>query len=246
MSKHSTRAITGAVVALLAAASAHADAPPKAKKSKTTIVREEPARIVPEVSWPSIWHGFYAGVSVGVGRGSSSHTYDRNDNHGTAEQSLSGALGSVTVGYNYQFTPLIVGGLEADLGVMDLSADDKVIFDGHIWKSQFGPMWGTIRGRLGYLFGQRTLVYYTGGLAFMSVDEIGIGDAAGQTATNQSTRSGFVMGAGVEHALSERLTAKVEFLHMDFGSHNGLSENREAYSFENSVNLIRAGVNMRF
>lgn len=258
MKNFTTRGVTGVLAAVLTTGVvlttglASADAPSARKPAKKVAApaRYEPPRIVepapPEVSWPSIWQGFYAGASVGYGWGASTHTYDRNDNHGTAEQSLSGLAGSVTVGYNFLMSPTVVGGLEADLGVMDLTADDKVIFDGHVWKSQFGPMWGTIRGRLGFLMGGQTLVYGTGGVAFMSVDEIGYGDAAGQTAWNQTTRSGWVLGAGIEHALSSRMTAKVEYLHMDFGTYTGLSENQETYTFDNSVNLIRAGLNVKF
>ena len=238
------------VVAVFALNSAQASEPttiksrPSAKSIKYEPIREVQSSSI-EPSWPPIWQGFYAGVSVGVGRGDSTHVYNRNDNHGDAEQSLTGALGSITFGYNYMLSPSWVAGVEGDIGVMDLSASDKVIFDGHVWKAQFGPAWGTLRGRLGYVYG-RSLLYGTAGLAFMSVDEVGFGDAAGQTAINQSTRTGFVVGAGVEHALSERLTAKVEFLHMDFGTYDGLSENRETYSFTNSVNILRTGVNMRF
>ncbi|MEL7048889.1 MAG: outer membrane beta-barrel protein, partial [Pseudomonadota bacterium] len=127
----------------------------------------------------------------------------------------------------------------------DLSADDRVIFDGHIWKSEFGSFWGTVRGRAGVLWGN-TLVYGTGGWAFMEVNEVGIGDAAGQTATNEDIRSGWVVGGGIEHALSPGMTTKIEYLHMDFGTYDGLSENQEAYSFENNVDLVRAGINFKF
>ncbi|MCB1521206.1 MAG: porin family protein [Hyphomicrobiaceae bacterium] len=194
---------------------------------------------------PSIWRGLYWGASVGYGWGESEHYYDRNDNHGLATNDLSGGLASLTLGYNYMISPRFLVGVEGDLGFMHLSADDKVIFDGHVWKSEFGPLWGTVRARAGMLFGE-TLLYATGGWAITEVDEVGYGDAAGQTAYNQSVRSGWVLGAGIERAIAHGMTAKIEYLHMDFGSYEGLSENREDYAFENRIDLVRAGINFKF
>lgn len=194
---------------------------------------------------PPIWQGLYFGGSLGYGWGSSEHFYDRNDNHGTATTDLSGGLASLTLGYNYMWSPGFLVGVEGDIGIMDLSADDKVIFDGHVWKAEFGSLWGTVRARAGMLFGN-TLLYATGGWAVAEVNEVGYGDAAGQTATNESVRSGWVLGAGVEHAFAPGMTAKLEYLHMDFGRYDGYSENREDYYFDNRVDLIRTGVNFKF
>lgn len=194
---------------------------------------------------PSIWQGLYWGGSLGYGWGESEHYYDRNDNHGNANTELDGGLASLTLGYNYMVSPRFLIGVEGDIGLMDLSADDKVIFDGHVWKAEFGSLWGTVRARAGVLFGN-TLLYGTGGWAISEVNEVGYGDADGQTAHNQDVRSGWVVGGGVEHAFSPGVTAKVEYLHMDFGTYDGYSENREDYSFENRIDLVRAGVNFKF
>lgn len=193
----------------------------------------------------SVWDGLYWGASLGYGFGESDHDYDRGANHGLAERDVEGGLASLTLGYNYRVAPQFVVGLEGDIGVADLSGDDRIIFDGHIWKTQFGPFWGTVRGRAGFLLGN-TLIFGTGGWAFMDVDEVGIGDADGQTAQNRSFRSGYVVGGGVEHAFSPGVTAKVEYLHMDFGSYEGFSENQEAFSFDNRVDLVRTGLNFKF
>jgi hypothetical protein len=42
------------------------------------------------------------------------------------------------------------------------------------------------------------------------------------------------------------VTGKVEYLHMDFGTYKGYSANREDYSFDNRVDLIRTGLNFKF
>jgi outer membrane immunogenic protein len=195
---------------------------------------------------PPIWQGLYWGVSLGYGWGDSEHFYDRNDNHGTESTEPTGGIASVTLGYNHNLGNGFVVGIEGDLGLMDLSADDKVIFDGHVWKSEFGPFWASLRARAGWLLGQRTLVYATGGWAITEVNEVGYGDADGQTATNEKVRSGWVVGAGVEHAFAPGMTAKIEYLHMDFGRYDGYSENREDYYFENRIDLVRAGLNFKY
>jgi outer membrane immunogenic protein len=237
-SSATTALCLAAALSTLAASFAAADG-----RSKRAATRSDPVVYqTPEYNW----QGLYLGASIGYGWGTSVHEYNRNDNHGSATQELSGGLASLTLGYNFLLSPSFLAGIEADLGIMDLSAADKVIFDGHVWKSSFGPMWGTMRARAGFLMGPRTLVYGTGGLAFMDVDEIGYGDAAGQTAWNRKFRTGWTIGAGLEHAISAQMTAKIEYLYMDFGRLEGLSENRETYAFENSASLLRVGVNWRF
>lgn len=191
------------------------------------------------------WSGTYFGLSAGYGWGTSEHSYDRGTNHGTASQSPEGWLGAVTLGYNYMLSPSLLVGIEGDLGLMSLDADDKVIFDGHVWKTHFGSTWGTLRGRLGFAL-DRLLIFGTAGVAFMGVDEVAIGDAAGQTAENTDFRSGWVVGGGVEYALTSSISTKIEYLHMDFGKYDGLSENREAFYFDNKVDVVRMGLNFKF
>ena len=196
------------------------------------------------MSTPAIWTGSYAGLSGGYAWGRSELQYDRV-NHGIAARNPNGALGALTVGYNYDLGNGFVIGAEGDLGIADISASDRMVFDGHIYQSRFGPWWGTIRARAGYSFGE-TLVFATGGAAFMGMDEVVIGNTPVETAVNRDTRSGWVAGGGIEHAFAPNMTIKAEYLHMDFGSFNGFSGNRETFSFDNKVDLVRVGLNYTF
>jgi len=191
-----------------------------------------------------MWSGLYGGLSAGYGWGHPTQEYDRA-NHGLSSTDPEGLLGAVTLGYNYMWSPSILLGVEGDIGLMDISADDKIVYDGHVYRTSFGPWWGTVRGRAGFLFGD-TLIYGTGGVAFMGVDEESIGNTPGETAYNKDFRSGWVVGGGVEHAVSPRTSVKFEYLHMDFGRYSGYSDNREDFYFENDIDLIRAGLNYRF
>jgi outer membrane immunogenic protein len=207
--------------------------------------RPPPAPVYEPESFKLPWHGPYVGASLGYGWGTSTQTYDRAGNHGDATTDPTGGAASLTLGYNYLISPSFMVGVEGDLGLMDISADDKIVYDGHVYKTTFGSTWGTVRARAGVIF-DRFLLYGTGGWAIMETDEVSIGNTPGETATNRSTRSGWVAGVGAEMAVSQNVTTKLEWLHMDFGTFNGYSANREDYSFKNEIDLIRVGLNYRF
>jgi outer membrane immunogenic protein len=64
----------------------------------------------------------------------------------------------------------------------------------------------SVRGRLGYAFGS-TLVYGTGGVAFLNTDDADPFD---------DTLTGWVAGAGVEHKLRDNLSLGLEGLYYSF------------------------------
>lgn len=193
----------------------------------------------------ALWSGFYGGLSAGYTWGEATQFYDRAGDHGTASISPEGFTGAVTLGYNMQWPSGLVLGVEGDLGLMDVSAGPETIFDGHIYSAEFGPFWGTLRGRLGMAFGDN-LVYGTGGLAFMDVSEVSIGNTPGETAISEDLRTGWVLGAGIEHAFAPEMSVKLEYLHMDFGSVDGRSANNERFSFDETADLVRVGLNYKF
>lgn len=194
---------------------------------------------VPE-SKPPLWQGLYWGLSGGYGWGDSNGSFDSADSASTDPE---GYLASATVGYNMLLGSGILVGVEGDLGVMDISADDKDV-DSGIYRTSFGPWWGTLRGRAGIALGP-LLLYGTGGLAFASLDEVSL-DLGDEKASDSELRAGWVAGGGVEFAFSQSVSAKVEYLHMDFGSTDGLTYTGDSYSFDNKVDVVRAGLNFRF
>ena len=85
------------------------------------------------------------------------------------------------------------------------------------------PWFGTLRARFGFTPSRRWLVYGTGGLAFAEIKDsltegpVG-GGAGGLTASANTTRAGFAVGGGVEAALTNRWSLKLEYLYMGFGT----------------------------
>jgi len=191
-------------------------------------------------SRPPVWQGLYWGLSGGYGWGDSNSSFD---NSSFASTDPEGYLASATVGYNMLLGPGLLVGIEGDLGVMDISADDEDVGDG-IYRTSFGPWWGTLRGRAGFALGP-LLLYGTGGLAFASLDEVSL-DLQNDEASDSELRAGWVVGGGAEFAFSQSVSAKVEYLHMDFGSTDGLTAAGQSYSIDNQVDVVRAGLNFRF
>jgi outer membrane immunogenic protein len=135
------------------------------------------------------------------------------------------------------------------------------------------PWFGTFRGRIGVTPADRWLVYVTGGLAYgeirtdasidvpsaAAVDCLApctpalptpAGSAAGSF---RQTKTGWVIGGGLEAALGGGWTGKLEYLYVDLGSVSNSFEST-AFPFNGTVrassrvadNIVRVGVNYRF
>ena len=195
---------------------------------------------------PARFSGFYLGLSAGYGTVDSRQMLNRGNNHGYDSVSPDGFVGSLTAGYNFAYSDLIVLGLEGDLGIAAISGDDKDVFDGHSWKPAFGPLWGTLRGRAGWLLTDTLMLYGTGGVAFLQTDNWTLGNNANESSWDRKLRTGFVIGGGVEYALDENWSAKAEYLYMDFGKHHGYTEDGDPYWYDDTAHVFRLGVNFRF
>ncbi len=74
--------------------------------------------------------------------------------------------------------------------------------------------YGTFRGRVGYAM-DRIMIYGTAGGA---VSDVKVSSSALPWTSN--TELGWAAGAGIEGAITDNLTAKVEYLFTDYGSTN--------------------------
>jgi len=86
--------------------------------------------------------------------------------------------------------------------------------------------------------------YVTGGAAFGNVDATHPGFTG-----MSSTQVGWTAGAGLEFAVINNLTAKIEYLHYDLGSFtcglncgNGVINDEVSFN----ANVVRGGLNLRF
>jgi len=186
------------------------------------------------------WTGLYAGAQVGVGQGSTQHF----DNGSPLEEfKINGWAGGATVGANWQFSGPFVLGVEADISHSGIGGADTANFIGSADSCVCitDVKWfATARGRAGISIGQG-LLYATGGLAyghfFSQFDNATPGD--------NLRRRGWTAGGGVEFAFAPNWTAKVEYLHADFGKFHYVElDDDDAVSAK--FDMVRVGVNYRF
>ncbi|MGI6246924.1 MAG: outer membrane protein [Pseudochelatococcus sp.] len=195
------------------------------------------------------WTGFYVGVNAGYAW----NTNEDNDVYVNGGYYKSGNddggfTGGGQVGYNYQINRFVVG-LEADINYADLKGDNNAWSYSGSGSSSHGIEWfGTVRARLGVAF-DRVLVYGTGGFAYG-----GGGDSNGFVyngayySQDDDTRTGWTLGAGVEYAFTNNITARVEGLYVNLGK-----EDRKFYAptvynkrEDTEFAVIRAGLNYKF
>ncbi|TGE00172.1 outer membrane protein [Methylobacterium nonmethylotrophicum] len=204
------------------------------------------------------WTGFYAGVNAGAGFGGGGGTFT-DATYGTVTEGSRDAafVGGGQIGYNYQFTPGsgFVIGAEADIQGTTFGRSRSGLV-GTTTFTDVGPSldwFGTVRGRLGYAF-DRFLVYGTGGFAY------GGGSTASNTSYYTGTlpgtfRTGWTAGGGVEYAITERLSARIEALYVSLdrdGGSGGLVYDAATNAYyglgkpKADFGVVRAGLNYRF
>lgn len=178
------------------------------------------------------WTGFYVGANIGYG-------WMDSFNKGAAlapgaANPHGGIVGGAQVGYNYQFSPWFVAGVESDF-------QGTGIGGGLV--SRRTPWLGTLRLRAGFTPLNPALMFYgTGGFAYgrLNIGPLPNGLSFGQVAT------GWTAGGGVEYALSHNWSIKAEYLYSDIGAAYptgllGTSRQERVHD-----HMIRAGLNYHF
>jgi outer membrane immunogenic protein len=228
-----------------------------------------------------VWTGLYVGANVGYGWGG------RTDLSGTPNIAIEftsgvlptlltpnpkGWLGGGQLGYNWQFAPLSVAGLEADFtaaGIKGTASVSPVVAgfpDLFTTTTSSSIKWfGTVRARLGYLPADSVVVYVTGGFAYgeaqmsFSTTELTFGGdcSFGLRCANGSMSSvkvGWAAGAGVEGMFAPNWTARAEYLRVDLGTQsitaptNALPPGIVTLTASRTLveNIFRVGLNYRF
>jgi len=175
------------------------------------------------------WSGFYLGVTAGGGMASLPVT-SMDFFVGIGAMKSAGAVGGVHAGYNWQFTPSFLVGLEGDFNWASFKESDTTCFgscalnligDRSVASSRL-DQFSTLRARFG-LTSDRTLVYVTAGPAWGHIDaslaELGCPNcdagAPRAIASDSSFHIGIALGAGVEYALTQNWILRGEYMHLD-------------------------------
>jgi opacity protein-like surface antigen len=200
------------------------------------------------------WTGLYGGVNIGYGFGNGdsetgAQTLVRPPFGGriparaysagwSLPTDLNGVVGGGQLGYNIQYSPWLVLGLEADIQAADLRSHGHGVIGLPSWRGgnfasveshQSVDWYGTVRGRVGVTpFDPHLMIYGTGGFAYGQVNRVfnkadvflgGPGLLIGN-AVYDDTKVGWTAGGGVEWtpAALPSWSVKVEYLYVDLGS----------------------------
>jgi outer membrane immunogenic protein len=184
------------------------------------------------------WTGFYLGGDVGGAFSSDNASWTVLGPGGGIVPPIAGSTGGSAfaggffAGYNWQFAPSFVAGIEGDWTGMRAGGSFNSQWSGPLALPGFSSTsvsseveWAaSLRGRLGYLIWPNLLVYGTGGATWGKLQYGGnafnqlIGYQAGAGFTN--TTSGWVAGGGLEWVpfTGFGLTMRLEYRYYDFSS----------------------------
>jgi outer membrane immunogenic protein len=164
------------------------------------------------------WTGFYIGGHIG-GAFPGNNNLVGGSNDGTF-------MGGGQIGYDMQFSPNWVFGIEANYSFKDTSS------------SFANRGLGSVTGRLGYTWGP-AMLYAKGGYAW-----------ADSRFTNgfsgDGGRDGYTVGGGMEYMFTQNWSGKIEYQYYDFGNVTALFPGVAAVGFKNDEHTVKAGLNYRF
>ena len=200
--------------------------------------KEAPVYIAPAPVFS--WTGFYVGAEFGGQFGTNSGSLVNNYNQftylTTGSYSTSGVVGGGLVGYNYQINQFVLG-VEGDLtGSSNQGRHTYNVGFNNLGNASVDTQYGFgggIRGRLGWAI-DRTLIYATGGWAFEDIKQTYntnynyfTGSVLSNWANNNqnTSRSGYTVGGGVEYAFNYNWSARLEYRYSDYGKYVSLYNN---------------------
>jgi outer membrane immunogenic protein len=197
------------------------------------------------------WTGFYVGLQAGAASNASSLKCENGPCDPISyDTSLNSVLAGGYVGYNAQYGRFVLGvefDMNASLGKNNFSSGSwEAVEDGYKISQSY---YGSVRGRAGYLLTEALLGYVTGGWAFADYkfDNPSCPNCAdwGNLTLIDGNRDGFVIGGGLEYALSQNVHFKGEYLYSGFGTQTKVYD---GVSFPSKLqeNQVRIGISYNF
>lgn len=184
------------------------------------------------------WEGFYAGFNLGYGiadelRSSTTGTF--------TDLILMGEHYGIQAGYNFQNDQLVFG-LEASLSHSEIDVVGPCGNPNFTCSASIDTM-ATLEGRLGVAV-DNYLLYGTAGLAY----GFGRANASPIYSGLGYQTAGYTLGAGVELAVTDTLSARVEYKFVDFNTVDtqaGVLNNSDT-KLDVKTHLLKVGMNYHF
>jgi outer membrane immunogenic protein len=201
------------------------------------------------------WDGAYFGVQGGVVRRDAFFKEEFGGIELRLDGSKTGGAAGVLLGYSWQ-QGWFVYGLEGDWSWIGARASATHLANAFNSVSYDVNWLATIRGRVGVAV-DSTLFYMTGGAAFGHVKDsvaiLGNNGSVGLSFTQDQTRAGWTIGAGVEHMFAPQWSARAEFRYVNLGKTTvdcapGTQACTPGYrgEFSNALMMGLVGLNYKF
>jgi outer membrane immunogenic protein len=201
----------------------------------------------------STWSGFYVGGELGAKWTDTTWTTTSVvdaltpvvlDASSPRNYDPTGVRGGIYLGYNHQFAPQWVAGVEVDWAdARKTTAAAGIPGCSILCLGDPGPVadlssvtmgWdASARARLGYLLMPNLLVYGTGGIAWQKVESSATCQFSGPdpvcegnpgapfaTASSSTIRTGWTVGAGIESRIAQNWILRGEYRYAGFGTWN--------------------------
>jgi len=198
-----------------------------------------PAYVAPVYNWT----GFYIGGFVGGAFGGSTgidNTFFIPFTPGSRDSSF---FGGGQLGYNYQFAPNWVAGLEGDIG--GLSKNERTFFADPTAGVHDRTNWlASVTGRLGYTWGQG-LIYAKGGVAFRDNNHL-TSFGPFPPVSGNSHDTGYTIGGGLEYMFAPAWSAKIEYQYYNFDRTTAEIFGTPLFNYRDDVHTVKAGINYHF
>jgi outer membrane immunogenic protein len=193
---------------------------------------------------PYSWSGLYIGLNAGYNSTKLAETANGGGLSGSGSTTVPGGIGGFQIGANYQMGAVVLG-FEADFAGTMATKSTTIV--GIASNTAQIPWIGTLRGRLGYAF-DRVLLYATaGGAATQLISTVNVPPLAASSSTT-FTHGAWTAGGGLEAAVTENLSARIEYLYVDTGNFSVAEIGGPpptTFTGRIQSNLVRAGVNYR-
>ena len=193
------------------------------------------------------WTGFYIGGNVG----GAWETGTISDDLLSFSHTRSGFIGGGQIGYNWQFSPQFVLGVEWMFDGTDIRSDTGTVVspvDGTLLSAHEKVDWlTTVTARLGYA-ANNWLFYVKGGGGWVHdsatlthVDAAGAAFSVGAS----DTKGGWVVGGGIEYGFTPNWTGRVDYQHL--GLENVTSSGPfDSVALSRHFDMVTVGLNYKF
>jgi outer membrane immunogenic protein len=188
------------------------------------------------------WTGFYVGGNLG-GVFESNNITDQFLFE-SFSSNRSGFIGGGQIGYNWQFAPWGVVGVEWMFDGTSLSSTNTDLVN-MVQANERVDWITTVAGRLGFA-ANNWLFYGKGGGGWVH-DRLSVNDLAFGNFTASQTSGGWLAGAGIEYGITRNWTVRVDYSHIGLGSVNesGFLPS-DVVTLSRHFDIVTAGANFKF